>query len=87
MSTPAVPASSSSSLSFSGREDLFGLRSRLRDRKTQLAVESRELAFAHYPTFIAAAETCKEIAAQFKDNQEHLQKAINTIPKLQERCG
>ena len=55
---------------------------RLRARRDLLQRQSRELAFQHYPTFIAAANTCRDIAADFRASRDQLSAAVERLPRL-----
>ena len=48
--------------------------------------ETCDLAFTHYPTFISAAQTCKDISKDFGKVQGQLQSLEQKVPRLLETC-
>ncbi len=64
------------------RAGLWEERERLRAKRDLLQRQSRELAFQHYPTFIAAATCCRDISADFRASREQLAEAVNKLPDL-----
>ena len=64
------------------RAGLWEERERLRAKRELLQRQSRELAFQHYPTFIAAATCCRDIAGDFRASRDQLEEAIQKLPQL-----
>jgi len=67
--------------------DLPAALARLSARRLQLETQSKDLAFEHYPTFIAAAACCKDIAADFRASRGQLGTAVERLPALAEAAA
>ncbi len=67
-----------------GEAGLWNEKGRIAAQAERLTEASRELAFDHYPTFIASAECCKEIASDFENIHTQLDTLEQKIPKLRQ---
>ena len=85
-SVSALSSSFSQQLSLGGRYGLWEERDRIHARKSALQRETCDLAFTHYPTFISAAECCKDISKDFGAVQGQLESLEKKVPNLLETC-
>lgn len=73
-------------LNLAGRYGVWEEKERIDYRKEHIKSQTCDLAFQHYPTFIAAAECCQEISKEFGSVQGQLKTLEEKVPDLLSVC-
>ena len=73
-------------LSSMGIDRLAREPERLREEKSQILSETRDLAFHNYKTFIETAECSKEVFEDFQSVEGHLDGLLDRLPKFSDSC-
>ncbi|XP_012253020.2 conserved oligomeric Golgi complex subunit 8 [Athalia rosae] len=58
----------------------------LNDDKNSILLQTQELAFSNYKTFIQTAESSREIFKQFNETESHLDNLIHKLPEFANSC-
>ncbi|XP_046738294.1 conserved oligomeric Golgi complex subunit 8 [Diprion similis] len=67
-------------------EQLIKEPEHLTDDKNSVLLQTQELAFSNYKTFIRTAESSREIFRQFNETENHLDNLIQKLPDFAKSC-